>query len=61
MSYHDCIGCLARQTIIDKYKEALEEISEGKGAYNMDPLTHASNTIRDMVELAKKVLEDHNA
>ena len=41
--------------IIDTYTdflEALTEISKGKGRYNMDKLTHASNTIDDMKELA---------
>jgi len=36
--------------------EALKEISEGKGRYSMDKLTHASNTIDDMKELALNAL-----
>jgi len=36
--------------------EALKEISEGKGRYSLDPLTHASNTIDDMKEVAVKAL-----
>ena len=32
--------------------EALKEISEGKGRYSLDKLTHASNTIDDMKALA---------
>ena len=35
--------------------EALKEIAEGKGRFSQDPLTHASNTIEDMIEIA------HNA
>ena len=35
---------------------ALNEISEGKGRYDMDRLRHAANTIEDMVELAKDAL-----
>jgi len=37
-------------------REALVEISKGKGAYSMDRLTHAENTIRDMIGLATDVL-----
>jgi len=33
-------------------KSILTEISEGKGAYNVDRLIHASNTIEDMKRLA---------
>lgn len=33
----------------------LEELKGGKGRYSHDQLTHASNTIEDMKELAKKV------
>ena len=36
--------------------EALKEISEAKGAYSMDRLEHASNTVRDMSNLAKIAL-----
>ena len=39
-----------------KFIEALEEISEGKGAYDIDPLKHCGNTVRDMIELANKTL-----
>ena len=38
-------------------RDALEEIAEGKGEYDMDPLTHAGNTIREMVELATEALK----
>jgi len=45
---------------LDKYKyemyEALSEISLGKGRYSLEPLTHASNTIDDMKELALEVI-----
>jgi len=36
--------------------EALKEISEGKGRFSLDPLTHASNTIEDMKNLALAAL-----
>ncbi len=37
--------------------ELLEEIIEGKGAYSLDRLEHASNTIKNMKSLAKEALE----
>ena len=37
-------------------RKALEEIAEGKGRYNTDPLTHASNTVEDMIALATEAL-----
>ncbi len=36
--------------------EALKEISEGRGRYSRDELTHASNTIEDMKALAVQAL-----
>lgn len=39
-----------------KMREALEEIQEGKGRYSLYRLTHASNTIDDMINLAKQAL-----
>ena len=42
---------------VDEYGKALEEIQEGKGTYSLDPLTHASNTIRDMVAIATEAIE----
>jgi hypothetical protein len=37
--------------------EALREIAQGKGAYSMDRMTHAENTIRDMTGLAQGALD----
>ena len=37
-------------------RAALEKIAEGKGAFSLDPLTHASNTIDDMKALANAAL-----
>jgi hypothetical protein len=37
---------------IKRLRETLQEISQGYGRYSMDPLTHASNTIDDMKQLA---------
>lgn len=36
--------------------EALIEISEGSGAYSLDPLTHASNCIDNMKRLALEAI-----
>jgi hypothetical protein len=41
-----------------KLLEALIEISEGKGRYNDDKLIHASNTIEDMIKLAKEAIKE---
>ena len=51
--------------IFSNYKEEfkrmiepkLKEITEGKGAYSQDRLTHAGNTIRDMKQLANDILK----
>jgi len=40
-----------------QFKDILEEIKEGKGAYSTDQLTHANNTIKDMRRLAEKALK----
>lgn len=36
--------------------EALKEIQEGRGAFSMDHLTHAANTIEEMKALAKTAI-----
>lgn len=36
--------------------DALREIANGQGAFSTDPLTHASNTIDDMKELARAAI-----
>jgi len=38
--------------------EALKEIAEGKGRYSEDRLTHAQNTIEDMIKIAKDAISD---
>ena len=53
--------CLSRAKKICKVNEmeaALKEIAEAKGTYSMDRLEHATNTIRDMVEIANTILKD---
>ena len=41
-----------------KMYERLKEIAEGKGAYSMDRMTHAENTIRDMKALAEGLIDE---
>jgi DNA repair exonuclease SbcCD ATPase subunit len=40
----------------NRLRAALEEIAKGEGRYSKDPLTHASNTIEDMIEIAREAL-----
>ncbi len=40
----------------DELKEALKEISEGKGAFSLNHLEHAKNTITNMNDIAKEAL-----
>lgn len=44
------------RTEIKRLKEALREIMKGEGRFNRDPLIHASNTIEDMIEIAREAL-----
>jgi hypothetical protein len=44
-----------------RLRAALEEISLGKGAFNMDLLKHASNCIEDMKAIAQAALKEENA
>jgi hypothetical protein len=46
------------QSQLAKAITALEEISEGKGEYNRDPLVHATNTIESMKALASTTLAE---
>jgi Cu2+-containing amine oxidase len=40
----------------DDFQEALQEISEAKGAFSQDPFEHARNCVRDMQALAIEAL-----
>ncbi len=40
-----------------KLREALEEIEQGRGEFNQDPLTHASNTIKNLTSIARQALK----
>lgn len=36
--------------------DAMKEIAKGEGAFSMDKLTHANNTIDNMMSIAKQAL-----
>jgi len=42
---------------IAEVKRILEEITEGKGAYSLDPVNHAANCIESMKQLAQDALD----
>ena len=42
---------------IERLRDALTQITYGEGRYNTDQLTHAENTIEDMIGLAEAALE----
>src|SRR5690348_1561026 len=54
--HNDRIIAEARATA---FEEALQEISEAKGAFKRDPFEHAKSCIRDMQEIAIDVLKRH--
>ena len=39
-----------------RLRQALEEVAEGKGAFSLDSLTHAGNTIENMMSIAERAL-----
>lgn len=43
---------------IQKIRELLEEIAEGKGPYSRDHLQHAGNCIEAMKKCAREALEE---
>ena len=36
---------------------ALKEIAKGEGKFNRDPLTHANNTIENMINIAQDAIK----
>lgn len=42
---------------LEQIKKLLEEIADGSGAYNRDPLQHAENCIEHMKDLARKGIQ----
>ena len=43
--------------VMRKIEDGLKEILKREGAYNRDPLIHAQNTIRNMEEIATRILK----
>jgi hypothetical protein len=43
---------------LSRLRDALRSIAKGEGRFNRDPLTHASNTIEDMIAIAEAALGD---
>lgn len=52
------LSCVrSRDDEIERLRDALTQITYGEGRYNTDQLTHAENTIEDMIGLATRALE----
>ena len=51
-----CEHCVFTDAKNDRYRKALEEIALSRGPYSRDPLKHAENVIKAMVEEAKTAL-----
>ena len=50
---------MGKHELIEDFIEALQEISEAKGAFKKDPHEHAKSCIRDMQATAIDVLKKH--
>ena len=60
LEYEDACKCMNLwKADADRYRDALEEIKLGKGAFRTDPLTHAGNTINNMVDIATESLKEN--
>jgi len=53
--------CMRYETRISELENALTEVAKSEGAYSQDPLTHAGNTIDNMIDIARKALDHHNS
>lgn len=53
----DCKHIIKCWNMHDEMLEALTEISKGEGAYDMDKLKHASNTIENIKSIANNIIE----
>jgi len=49
------------QAKMEELRDALKEIAEGRGTYDLDRLKHCANTVEDMKALANKALTDEEA
>lgn len=52
-----CCGELRER--VERCEEALREVVKGEGRFSLDPLTHASNTIEDMRDIARRALSGY--
>ena len=48
----------AEREKVEKLKDALKEITFGRGTFNHDPFQHCQNTVEDMKALAEQALAD---
>ena len=59
--YETCNRCDAEVICDCPYCEpllaALKEIAKGEGKFNRDPLTHANNTIENMINIAQDAIK----
>jgi len=61
-AYHNAFGsgwdARGKHDAAERYaiQEALKRISKAEGRFSRDPLTHATNTIEDMVEIADAMI-----
>jgi hypothetical protein len=46
--------------MLEDFTEALQEISEAKGAFKRNPFEHAKSCVVDMQEIAINVLKKHD-
>jgi len=45
---------------VEKLREALTKVTEGRGQFSLDRFQHCKNTVADMKEVAKQALADHS-
>lgn len=57
LTYEEALEVIKALEENQRLREALQEISEGKGRYDLDRFTHARNTIEDMKEIAVNALK----
>ena len=48
---------LEAEAEIDRLRDALTRIAKGEGAFSRDPLTHAANTIDNLLGIAEDALD----
>lgn len=59
--YEDCPNChkvvICECEYCEPLLKALKEITKGEGAFSQDRLTHATNTIENMKDIAQAALD----